>query len=66
MTENEQSLMTPQEVADYLQLPVGTLYGWRYKSTGPPAVRLGRHLRYRRDDLMRWLSDLDQAAVKRQ
>jgi excisionase family DNA binding protein len=46
--------MTPEEVAERLRVPRATLYAWRYKQTGPAAVRVGRHLRYRLSDLERW------------
>lgn len=55
MINTQQQLMTTEEVADYLQVPIGTLYGWRYKRIGPVAVRIGRHLRYRRSDIEQWL-----------
>lgn len=41
-----EALWTIQETADYLAVPVGTLYQWRHRRTGPPAAKLGRHLRY--------------------
>jgi excisionase family DNA binding protein len=64
MAKDEQRLMTPYEVAEYLRLPVGTLYAWRYKGMGPPATRLGRDLRYRRDALLKWLAEIDESTVK--
>ena len=39
-------LWTPIDVATYLGVPVQTLYQWRRKGFGPPARRIGRHLRY--------------------
>ena len=39
-------LWTIQDVSVYLAVPVGTLYQWRHRGEGPPAIRLGRHLRY--------------------
>jgi len=47
--------MTTAEVADYLRVPPATLYTWRHRNTGPKAVRVGRHLRYRTEDLQHWL-----------
>ena len=44
-------LMTAQEVADHLGVPVPTLYQWRYRGDGPRGLRVGRHLRYRRADV---------------
>jgi excisionase family DNA binding protein len=49
-------LATSSEVAGYLQLPVKTLYTWRYKRVGPRAHRVGRHLRYRWEDVEAWLA----------
>jgi excisionase family DNA binding protein len=48
-------LMTLPEVADYLRVPRKSLYLWRHKHVGPPAARVGRHLRYRREDVDQWL-----------
>ena len=50
-------LLTPPEVARWLQVPVPTLYRWRYLRGGPQAVRVGRHLRYRRSEVERWLHE---------
>ena len=51
-------LMTADQVAEYLQVPKATLYNWRYKGGGPPAGRVGRHLRYRKADVDRWFESL--------
>jgi excisionase family DNA binding protein len=48
-------LLTITEVAAYLGVPVKTLYAWRYRRLGPPALRVGRHVRYRRSDLEGWV-----------
>lgn len=48
-------LLTIEEVAEYLQVPVQTLYHWRYKRTGPRGVRVGRFVRYHRADVEAWL-----------
>ena len=50
-------IMTTQQVAEYLQVPVATLYQWRWRHEGPRAARVGRHLRYRRTDLDTWLGE---------
>lgn len=58
MRPNEQivPLLTPRQVADFLGVPLATLQVWRAKGTGPRAHRVGRHLRYRLEDLEVWLS----------
>jgi excisionase family DNA binding protein len=49
-------LATPTEVAANLQVPVRTLYTWRYHRKGPRAHRVGRHLRYRWENVGAWLA----------
>jgi excisionase family DNA binding protein len=55
-TSQVRRLATPIEVAAYLQVPVKTVYAWRYEGKGPRAHRVGRHLRYRWEDVEAWLA----------
>ena len=48
-------LLSIGELADLLQIPVRTLYQWRYKEEGSPALKIGKHLRYRPADVEAWL-----------
>lgn len=48
-------LSSPQALADYLEVPVATIYRWNHHGTGPTVVRVGRHVRYRRSDVEAWL-----------
>lgn len=48
-------LATAEEVATHLGVPVDTLYAWRHRRTGPRALKVGRHLRYRWEDIEKWL-----------
>jgi excisionase family DNA binding protein len=50
-------LMTTAEVAAYLIVPVSTIHRWRYVGTGPPAIRVGRHLRFDANDLADWIRE---------
>lgn len=50
-------LLTVEELAEWLGVPVGTIYAWRYRSTGPASYKVGRHVRFRRDDVERWLEE---------
>jgi excisionase family DNA binding protein len=52
---SQDHLLTPTELAAFLGVPVATLYAWRYQRNGPRALRVGRHLRYRQEDLDAWL-----------
>jgi excisionase family DNA binding protein len=47
-------LLTIQEVADRLNVPTATIYGWNSRGTGPTYLKLGRHARYRLDDVVAW------------
>ena len=48
-------LLSADEVAEFLGVPVKTLYQWRYKGVGPSGARVGRHLRYRVADVEAWV-----------
>jgi len=50
-------LLTVEDLAEYLGVPVATLYAWRYQRQGPPGFRVGRHVRYRWADIEKWISD---------
>jgi excisionase family DNA binding protein len=52
-----EALMTRKELADLLQVPTSTLHQWASKGTGPTYLIVGRHSRYRRQDVERWLED---------
>jgi excisionase family DNA binding protein len=47
---------SPEGLAALLNVPVGTVYRWNYERTGPPRVRVGKHVRYRREDVEAWIS----------
>ncbi len=48
-------LMSPQELAEFFVLPVGTIYRWRQHGEGPRGYRVGRHVRYKRTEVETWL-----------
>jgi excisionase family DNA binding protein len=50
-------LLRPDEVATLLDVPLRTIYRWRSRHDGPRGYRIGRHVRYRVDDIERWLED---------
>ncbi len=47
--------LSRREVAELLALPERTLAALAYKGTGPRYYRVGRHARYRPEDVERWL-----------
>jgi excisionase family DNA binding protein len=48
--------LTPVELSQELKVPVPTLYQWQHRGTGPPAHKIGKHLRYRRGAFEEWLA----------
>ncbi|WP_374199520.1 helix-turn-helix transcriptional regulator [Glycomyces sp. YM15] len=52
-----ESLWSIDQVAAYLKVPVQTLRAWRKHRTGPPAARIGRHLRYDPAQVRAWVAD---------
>ena len=50
-------IISAQELAEYLGVPVATVYAWRYRRQGPPGFRVGRHVRFRWSDVERWIED---------
>ena len=51
-------LLSAQELAVYLEVPVKTIYTWRHRNTGPQGFRVGKHLRFRWCDVESWLAGL--------
>lgn len=56
-SDRSERLMSVQELADYLDVPVKTIYAWRYHGHGPKGFRVGRHVRFRWRDVQVWLSE---------
>jgi excisionase family DNA binding protein len=54
ITEDDH-LISAGELANWLGIPVPTIYRWRVHGQGPKAARVGRHLRYRVGDVKAWL-----------
>ncbi|MCM2428799.1 helix-turn-helix transcriptional regulator [Streptomyces sp. RKAG337] len=50
--------LTPEDLMELLGVPsVETLYTWRKKRVGPPAFRVGRHLRYDPVTVQAWVAE---------
>ncbi|MCV2489454.1 helix-turn-helix domain-containing protein [Geodermatophilus sp. YIM 151500] len=50
-------LGTVEDVAAYIGVPKQTLYNWRTQAKGPRGIRVGKHLRYRWEDVDAWLDE---------
>lgn len=50
-------LLTEGQTGELINVPVRTLQTWRLRGGGPPFVKLGRSIRYRRWNLIRWIEE---------
>jgi excisionase family DNA binding protein len=48
-------LLTITDLSEHLGVPVNTLYQWRTKGYGPIGRRIGKHVRYRPEDVDTWV-----------
>lgn len=55
-------LLSTEQLARFLGVPVKTVYRWRERGAGPRAYRIGRHLRFRWADVRRWQERLERDA----
>lgn len=63
MQSPDHHLIDPPTLASELGVPLATLYQWRHEGKGPKALKVGRHLRYRRKDVDAWLDCLARGEV---
>jgi len=49
-------IISPAELAEMLGVSIRTVYAWRATDSGPPAMKVGKHLRYRLSDVEKWLA----------
>jgi predicted DNA-binding transcriptional regulator AlpA len=54
-TIEAERLLTPREAADFLRVSESWLAKARMRGDGPPFLRIGRSIRYRQSDLLRWM-----------
>jgi predicted DNA-binding transcriptional regulator AlpA len=55
-------LLSAPGLADYLSVPVSTVYHWRNRGEGPPGFKVGKRVYYRADEVAKWLGQ--QAAER--
>lgn len=57
MSNGQVVYITRHELADELRVKVQTLAAWACYGEGPPYLKVGRAVRYRRVDVERWLAE---------
>ena len=48
-------LLTIEQLAELLQVPVSTIYKWRATGYGPKVTKVGKYLRWQQADVDAWL-----------
>lgn len=48
-------IISTSVAAEILGVSPGTLRYWRYMDQGPQSFRVGKHVKYRREDIDAWL-----------
>ncbi len=64
MTETLRTLLDIESVSEVIGLPVATLYQQRHRRVGigALAIRAGKHLRWRPEDIEAWLNKQSEKA----
>lgn len=52
-----ENLWDIDEVGRYLGISKNTIYGWRKANYGPPAMRIGKHLRWHPAMVITWVEE---------
>lgn len=60
--DNPEELLTLDELCKMLKLTKATVYQYRCAGTGPTGYRIGKHLRFKRSDVISWLESKRESA----
>lgn len=58
----ESEYLTSDKVSDWLKVSRRTLHRWARLRKGPPSVKIGRSVYYRRASVEQWLLSLEEMA----
>ena len=58
-------LVSITELAEYLGVPVKTIYEWRQSGRGPACIHIGRHLKFALSDVQAWLDEQRELPKRR-
>lgn len=57
MISNEVRLFCEKEAAEFLSISVKTLQQWRYLKKPPVYFKIGKNVRYKSDDLVKYMEE---------
>lgn len=49
--------VSPADLAKKLKVSVRTVWGWNAAGTSPEFIRCGKHVRYSRSSVQKWIED---------
>ncbi len=55
-------LIGADELAEWLGVPIQTIYDWRLSGRAPRAHKIGKHLRFALGDVQEWLEEHHEGA----
>lgn len=59
---NDDDFLTAKQVSDFLSISRRTLCRWHRMRRGPPRIKIGRSVLYRRASVHDWLRSVEQPA----
>ncbi len=57
----DSEFLVTRELAELLRTAESTVRYWRHTRTGPPSIKVGRRVLYRREAVLTWLVDRERA-----
>lgn len=57
-------MLNPEQVSDMLKIKVSTIYQWTHQRF-IPHIKVGRFVRFREDEIERWLAENQRKALAR-
>ncbi|WP_407691270.1 helix-turn-helix domain-containing protein [Saccharopolyspora mangrovi] len=57
------NLWGPEDVANYLGVPLNTVYQWRCRGYGPAGRKIGKYVRYKPEDVERWFESMAEGVI---
>lgn len=64
MSFQNDEILTLSDTAKLLGVSTKTLHRWFQKREGPPRIKMGHKVYYRRSSIMNWLERLEQTPVR--
>ena len=55
-------LLDIDDLVELFGVPKGSIYSWQTKNYGPPAIKVGKHLRWDPDDVEKWKDEQKELA----